>query len=67
MIQEIDRAKKVLREGVIINLVEDHVLITRDMKKVPISDSISLIREEPDNIPGIVIVFRDVAGPKPPE
>jgi len=60
-------ATKVLKEGVIINLVEDHVLLTREMKEVPISDSVAPIREEKDNIPGIVIVFRDVTGQKQQE
>ncbi|RJQ24318.1 MAG: GGDEF domain-containing response regulator [Nitrospiraceae bacterium] len=56
-------ANKVLKEGVIINLAEDSLLITRDSKEIPISDSAAPIKEE-HGIPGIVIVFRDITDRK---
>ncbi|MBI4824887.1 MAG: EAL domain-containing protein [Nitrospirae bacterium] len=52
--------EKVLKEGIILNLMEDRVLITRDRKEVPISDSIAPIREDENNISGIVVAFRDI-------
>jgi len=52
--------EKVLKQGVILNLVEDNLLITRDRKEIPIEDSIAPIKEDDLNIPGIVIAFRDI-------
>jgi diguanylate cyclase (GGDEF)-like protein/PAS domain S-box-containing protein len=53
--------EKVLKQGVILNLIKDNLLITRDRKEIPIEDSIAPIREDKDNIPGIVIAFRDIS------
>ena len=52
--------EKVLKQGVILNLIKDNLLITKDRKEIPIEDSIAPIREDKDNIPGIVIAFRDI-------
>ncbi len=51
---------RVLREGVIVGLANDTVLIARDGTKRPIADSGAPIRDEQGNIIGIVIVFRDI-------
>lgn len=51
---------KVLKQGVILNLIEDNLLITRDRKEIPIEDSIAPIKDDEHNIPGIVIAFRDI-------
>lgn len=59
--------EKVLRDGVIINLMEDSILLTKDSKEVPVSDSMAPIREDYDHIPGVVIVFRDITEQKKSE
>ncbi|MBI4824892.1 MAG: response regulator [Nitrospirae bacterium] len=53
--------EKVLKEGIIMNFMEDNILFTKDRREISVSDSIAPIREE-DRIPGIVIVFRDMTG-----
>jgi len=53
-------ASNVLKDGVIINIVKDQVLVTKEMKTIHISESIKLKSKDEGNIPGIVLVFRDV-------
>lgn len=55
---------KVLKQGVILNLIEDNLLITKDRKEIPIEDSIAPIKDDEQTIPGIVIAFRDITDRK---
>ena len=50
----------VLREGVIVGLANDTVLIARDGTERLIADSGAPIRDEEGNIIGTVMVFRDI-------
>ena len=50
-----------LKEGRIITLPENSVLITRDGEEVPIQDSAAPIRDRIGNIIGSVMVFHDVS------
>jgi PAS domain S-box-containing protein/putative nucleotidyltransferase with HDIG domain len=52
--------EKVITEGLIINLLEDHLLIAKDGTQTPISDSVAPIRSDDGEIPGTVLVFRDI-------
>jgi PAS domain S-box-containing protein len=51
---------RVINEDIIIGLANHTILINRDGKKVPIDDSASPIKDEDDNLLGVVLVFRDV-------
>ena len=50
---------KVLREGVFVAL-ENHTLIAKDGTETPIDVSSAPIRDEEENITGVVLVFRDI-------
>ena len=50
---------RVLREGQIVGLANHTVLIGRDGKRYPITDSGAPVRDEKGNIIGVVLVFRD--------
>jgi len=49
----------VLRENKIVGIANHTVLVARDGKEYPITDSGAPIRDESENIVGVVIVFRD--------
>lgn len=51
----------VLATGEIHGLANHTVIIARDGKEYPIADSAAPIRDERDNILGVVLVFRDVS------
>jgi PAS domain S-box-containing protein len=51
---------KVLREGNIVGLANHTVLIGRDGRETPIDDSGAPIRDDQDQIAGVVLVFRDI-------
>lgn len=51
--------EKALREGVIINLEEHAVLISKTGEEVPVDDSAAPIRDDEGEIIGCVVVFRD--------
>ncbi|MBU0704982.1 MAG: PAS domain S-box protein, partial [Chloroflexi bacterium] len=51
---------RVLREGVVVGLANQTVLIAKDGTKRPIADSGSPMRDEKGNIIGTVMIFRDV-------
>jgi PAS domain S-box-containing protein len=53
-------AEKVITQGLIINLLEDCMLITKDGTEIPISDSMAPIRGDNGETPGMVLVFRDI-------
>lgn len=50
---------KVLEKGVIVGLANHTVLISKDGKEIPIADSGAPIKDEDENIIGVVLVFRD--------
>ena len=54
-----DPVAKVLREGVVVGLANHTLLIARDGTRRPIADSGAPIRDENDEIIGVVLVFRD--------
>ncbi|MBI5207157.1 MAG: diguanylate cyclase [Candidatus Firestonebacteria bacterium] len=54
---EQDLVNKVLMEGTVLNLLEDHILITKYGTEIPLSINIAPLKE--GNTPGIVLVFRD--------
>jgi PAS domain S-box-containing protein len=51
---------RVLREGGIVGLANHTALIARDGTERPIADSAAPIRDQQDEIVGVVLVFRDV-------
>jgi PAS domain S-box-containing protein len=53
-------ATKVLREGIIVGLANHTLLITKDGHERSIDDSGAPIRVNPDELLGVVLVFRDV-------
>lgn len=50
---------RVIEEGIIVGLANHTILISKDGKEIPIADSGAPIRDENDNIVGVVLVFRD--------
>ncbi len=55
-----ERAKDVMKSGNVRGLIKDCELISKDGKRFYVSASFSAIRDEQDDIVGIVIVFRDI-------
>ena len=53
-------ATRVLREGVVIGLTNQTVLIAKDGVERPIDDSAAAIRDERGHVSGCVLIFRDV-------
>lgn len=51
--------EKVLREGMIVGLANHTLLISKSGKEIPIADSGAPIKNENNNIVGVVLVFRD--------
>ena len=49
-----------LRQGVVVGLSNNTVLIRRDGTECPIDDSAAPIRDEQGNVSGCVLIFRDV-------
>ena len=56
----VNPVSKVLESGNIVGLANDTILITKDEREIPISDSGSPIRNDKGVITGVVMVFRDV-------
>ncbi|HQK10976.1 MAG TPA: PAS domain-containing protein [Candidatus Marinimicrobia bacterium] len=52
--------KRILKEGLVIELANHTVLISRNGQKIPIDDSGAPIKDEYGNILGAVLVFRDI-------
>ncbi len=52
---------KVIQEGVVLELAEGTLIQRKDGTTVPIDDSAAPIRDEKDQIIGVVIIFRDVS------
>ncbi len=51
---------RALREGVVVGLTNHSLLIARDGTERPIDDSAAPIRNEREDVAGVVLVFRDV-------
>jgi len=51
---------RVLREGIIVGLANDTVLIARDGTRRPIKDSAAPIKDEDGNLLGVILAFHDV-------
>jgi PAS domain S-box-containing protein len=51
---------KVIREGVTVGLANHTLLISKNGKEIPIDDSASPIKDDKNNISGVVLVFRDI-------
>jgi len=51
--------KRVLKEGAIVGLANHTLLISKDGREIPISDSGAPIRNEKGEVEGTVLVFRD--------
>jgi PAS domain S-box-containing protein len=51
---------RVLREGVIVGLANQSLLVRKDGSEVPIDDSGAPIRDDQGNLLGAVLVFRDI-------
>src|SRR6266545_6824195 len=51
---------RVIREGNIVGLANHTVLISRDGKEIPITDSAAPIRDDLGNILGVILVYSDV-------
>ena len=58
---------RVLREGVVVGLANDTVLIAKDGTKRPVADSGAPMRDDEGNIIGTVMVFRDITERKKAE
>ena len=56
-----NRVTKVIREGMIVGLASDTILIAKDGREMPIDDSSAPIRNEKKDIIGVILVFRDVS------
>ena len=57
----IDIVKKVLKDGLVCQLANHTSLISKTGKECHIADSAAPIKDEDDNIVGVVLVFRDVS------
>jgi PAS domain S-box-containing protein len=55
-----DIVARVIREGTIVTLANNMVLITREGREIPIEDSAAPIRDAEGHIAGVVLVFHDV-------
>jgi two-component system cell cycle sensor histidine kinase/response regulator CckA len=55
-----DPVARILREGVVVGLSNDTVLIAKDGTKRPVHHSGAPIRDDKGNIAGVVLVFRDI-------
>jgi two-component system CheB/CheR fusion protein len=52
---------RVLRDGFVVDLAPETVLLTRDGREVPIADLSAPIRHAGEQTQGVVVVFRDVS------
>ncbi|MCE5336232.1 MAG: response regulator [Desulfobacteraceae bacterium] len=53
--------EKVMIAGAVVGLANHTILINRNGREIPIDDSAAPIKDDHDNIVGVVLVFRDVA------
>lgn len=59
-----DPVSKVLQKGKVIGLANHTVLINKDEQQIPIADSAAPIKDDKDQLFGVVMVFRDVTREK---
>ncbi len=52
-------ANRVLRNGSVVDLEDDALLVARDGRQIPIDDSAAPILDDNGNVTGAVVVFRD--------
>ncbi len=52
---------KVIREGMVVSLADNTILVAKDGKEIPIDDSGAPIRNEKRDIIGVILVFHDVS------
>ncbi|MFH1213598.1 MAG: PAS domain S-box protein [Candidatus Neomarinimicrobiota bacterium] len=53
--------QKVLKEGLVVGLANHTLLISKDRREIPITDSGAPIKDENGEIFGVVLVFRDIS------
>ena len=58
---------KVLEKKAIVNLAKNTILVRKDKTEIPIEDSAAPIKDQDNNISGVVLVFRDVSSRKKAE
>jgi PAS domain S-box-containing protein len=63
----INPISRVLAEKTTINLTDNAILIARDGRETAVDDSAAPIKDEHDQITGVVLVFRDVTARKQAE
>lgn len=51
---------RVLRDGYVVGLANHTVLLRRDGREIAIDDSAAPIMDDPDQLSGVVLVFRDI-------
>lgn len=51
--------ERIIREGIVIGLANHTILISRDGKEIPIADAGAPVKDENNQIIGVVLVFRD--------
>ena len=58
---------KALSENIVVPLAEDACLVISDAKKIPISGSVAPIKDDGDNVTGVVLTFRNISERKKSE
>ncbi|MEJ2627142.1 MAG: PAS domain S-box protein [bacterium] len=53
--------KQVIEQGIIWNLANHTLLISKDNKEIPIDNSVAAIKDDDGNVNGMVLVFKDVS------
>jgi PAS domain S-box-containing protein len=59
--------KQVIQEKTIVYLQDNTLLVSKNGAKIPIDDSAAPIKDGAGHLTGVVLVFRDVTGPKQAE
>lgn len=54
-------APQVMRDGEVVNLPENCILIAKDGREIPVGDHVAPIRDRNGNITGTVIMFQDIS------
>jgi len=52
--------ERVLRDKIVTSLADNTLLITKDGSKIPIDDSSAPIKDEEDNVTGVVLAFSNI-------
>ncbi|MBD1924254.1 CHASE3 domain-containing protein [Microcoleus sp. FACHB-831] len=53
--------ERALREGIVLELADNTILIQRDGREIPIDDSVAPIRSKNGVLQGAVLIFRDIS------